>query len=244
LDLEIEQKAVSSSSPVAHSNRPSKIKTGIRGLDSLMEGGLAGGSFHIIAGGPGTGKTLLCGQLAYNVASDASFEGGAVYVTFEETAEFLTRNLKFVGIDLAPLFKTNRLRLLDLYTIRGEGLDGLFGHIVETIEEINAKVLILDSLTAFLAACNTDFEIRTFMKRVEARLKELGVTTIATLSVRNRDNLGLEAFIADSVMYFENKMQEANYVTQFAILKMRGVDHSRRFHRVLLTTEGVSISSG
>lgn len=231
------QKAVSEKS----GSSGSKLRTGIRGLDSLIEGGLANGSFHIVAGGPGTGKTLLCGQLACNVAKDSP--SAVVYVTFEETAEFLSRNLRFVGIDLAPLFKSNKLRLLDLYTIRGEGLDGLFGHIVETIEEINAKVLILDSLTAFLAACNTDFEIRTFMKRVESRLKELGVTTIATLSVRNRENLGLEAFIADSVMYFENKMQEANYVTQFAVLKMRGVDHSRRFHRVLLTTEGVSISS-
>jgi KaiC/GvpD/RAD55 family RecA-like ATPase len=122
-------------------------------------------------------------------------------------------------------------------------LEGLFSHIVETIEEINAKVLVLDSLTAFLAACKTDFELRTFMKRVEQRLKELNVTTIATLSARDKSNLGLEAFIADSVMYFENKMGETNYVTQFAILKMRGTDHSRRFHRVLLTSEGVNISS-
>jgi circadian clock protein KaiC len=219
----------------------SKIKTGIRGLDSLIEGGLAGGSLHIIAGGPGTGKTLLCGQMASNVARDSGI--GVVFVTFEETAEYLLRNLKYIGIDLVPLYKANKLRMLDLYTIRGEGLDGLFAHIVETIEEIDAKVLILDSLTAFLAACNTEFEIRTFMKRIEQRLKELNVTTIATLSVRDRENLGLEAFIADSVMYFENKMQETNFVTRMAILKMRGTDHSRRFHRVLLTSEGVAISS-
>lgn len=219
----------------------SKIKTGIRGLDSIIEGGLASRSFHIIAGGPGTGKTLLCGQIAYNVANDLGT--GVVFVTFEETTEYLLRNLKLVGIDFAPLYKADKLRLLDLYTIRGEGLEGLFSHIVETIEEINAKVLVLDSLTAFLAACKTDFELRTFMKRVEQRLKELNVTTIATLSARDKANLGLEAFIADSVMFFENKMGETNYVTQFAILKMRGTDHSRRFHRVLLTSEGVNISS-
>ena len=219
----------------------SKIKTGIRGLDGLIEGGLASGSLHIIAGGPGTGKTMLCGQLAYNIAKN--LDTGVVFVTFEETTEFLIRNLKFVGIDLVPLYKANKLRLLDLYTIRGEGLEGLFSHMLETIDEINARVLILDSLTAFLAACKTDFEIRTFMKKIEQRLREQDITTIATLSVRDRDSLGLEAFIADSVMYFENKMQETNFVTRFAVLKMRGTDHSRRFHRVILTSEGVSISS-
>jgi circadian clock protein KaiC len=218
----------------------SKIKTGIKGLDNLIEGGLASGSLHIIAGGPGTGKTMLCGQLAYNIAKN--LDTGVVFVTFEETTEFLIRNLKYIGIDLAPLHKANKLRLLDLYTIRGEGLEGLFSYMLETIDEINARVLILDSLTAFLAACKTDFEIRTFMKKIEQRLREQDITTIATLSVRDRDNLGLESFIADSVMYFENKMQETNFVTRFAVLKMRGTDHSRRFHRVLLTSEGVSIS--
>lgn len=218
-----------------------KIKTGIRGLDNLIEGGLASGSLHIIAGGPGTGKTMLCGQLAYNLAKNLNT--GVVFVTFEETTEFLLRNLKFIGIDLVPLYKENKLRLLDLYTIRGEGLEGLFAHMLETIEEIDARVLILDSLTAFLAACKTDFEVRSFMKKIEQRLREQDITTIATLSVQDRENLGLETFIADSVMYFENKMQETNFVTQFAILKMRGTDHSRRFHRVLLTSEGVSISS-
>jgi circadian clock protein KaiC len=218
----------------------SKIKTGIRGLDGLIEGGLASGSFHIVAGGPGTGKTLLCGQLAYNIAKNLNT--GVVFVTFEETTEFLIRNLKYVGIDLVPLYKTNKLRLLDLYTIRGEGLEGLFSHMVETLGEIDARVLILDSLTAFLAACKTDFEVRTFMKKIEQRLREQDITTIATLSVRDRDSLGLEAFIADSVLYFENKMQETNFVTRCAILKMRGTDHSRRFHRVLLTSEGISIS--
>lgn len=218
-----------------------KIKTGIRGLDNLIEGGLASGSLHIIAGGPGTGKTMLCGQLAYNLAKNLNT--GVVFVTFEETTEFLLRNLKFIGIDLVPLYKENNLRLLDLYTIRGEGLEGLFAHMLETIDEIDARVLILDSLTAFLAACKTDFEVRSFMKKIEQRLREQDITTIATLSVRDRENLGLETFIADSVMYFENKMQETNFVTQFAILKMRGTDHSRRFHRVLLTSEGVSISS-
>jgi circadian clock protein KaiC len=218
----------------------SKIKTGIRGLDGLIEGGLASGSLHIVAGGPGTGKTLLCGQLANNIAKN--FDTGVVFVTFEETTDFLLRNLKYVGIDLVPLHKANKLRLLDLYTIRGEGLDGLFSHMLETVDEINARVLILDSLTAFLAACKTDFEVRTFMKKVESRLREQDITTVATLSVRDRESLGLEAFVADSVLYFENKMEETNFVTRFAVLKMRGTDHSRRFHRVLLTTEGITIS--
>jgi circadian clock protein KaiC len=217
-----------------------KIKTGIRGLDALIEGGLASGSLHIIAGGPGTGKTLLCGQMAYNIAKN--FDTGVVFVTFEETTDFLLRNLKYVGIDLVPLYKANKLRLLDLYTIRGEGLEGLFSHMLETVDEIGARVLILDSLTAFLAACKTDFEVRTFMKKIEQRLREQDITTVATLSVRDRESLGLEAFIADSVLYFENKMEETNFVTRFAVLKMRGTDHSRRFHRVLLTTEGISIS--
>ncbi|MBI3116864.1 MAG: AAA family ATPase, partial [Thaumarchaeota archaeon] len=37
----------------------SRIETGIQGLDSIIEGGLIRGDVHLLAGGPGTGKSIL-----------------------------------------------------------------------------------------------------------------------------------------------------------------------------------------
>lgn len=39
--------------------KDSRISTGIRGLDEVLEGGFLPSSSYLIVGGPGTGKTIL-----------------------------------------------------------------------------------------------------------------------------------------------------------------------------------------
>ncbi|MDD5148397.1 MAG: ATPase domain-containing protein, partial [Candidatus ainarchaeum sp.] len=45
-----------------------RIPTGIKGFDELIEGGLPKGSVTLVAGTPGTGKSIFCSQIAYNNA--------------------------------------------------------------------------------------------------------------------------------------------------------------------------------
>ncbi|HKT22766.1 MAG TPA: RAD55 family ATPase, partial [Nitrososphaerales archaeon] len=79
-----------------------RLKTRIPGLDDMVEGGLIRGDVHLVAGGPGTGKTVLCTNLAYSAASAGE---RVVYATFEESAEYFKRNAKLLGLNLAPLEK-------------------------------------------------------------------------------------------------------------------------------------------
>ena len=46
------------------------IKTGIPGLDSLFEYGIPKNTSSLIAGGTGSGKTLLCLQILINAAKE------------------------------------------------------------------------------------------------------------------------------------------------------------------------------
>ena len=39
-----------------------KVSTGIEGVDRLLSGGLPKGKSYLVAGEPGTGKTLFCLQ--------------------------------------------------------------------------------------------------------------------------------------------------------------------------------------
>ncbi|HLE96823.1 MAG TPA: ATPase domain-containing protein, partial [Candidatus Thermoplasmatota archaeon] len=46
-----------------------RIRTGIGNLDEILGGGFPVASINLIAGGPGTGKTMLVQQLAYGIAT-------------------------------------------------------------------------------------------------------------------------------------------------------------------------------
>ncbi|HZH75332.1 MAG TPA: RAD55 family ATPase, partial [Archangium sp.] len=47
----------------------SRLPTGVAGLDRVLHGGLLRGALYLVTGGPGTGKTVLCSQVAFHRAA-------------------------------------------------------------------------------------------------------------------------------------------------------------------------------
>src|SRR3569832_2188594 len=75
-----------------------KCPTGIQGLDEILEGGLPCGAATLFSGGPGCGKTLF--GLEFIVRGAEIYGESGVFISFEETAEELARNVASCGIDL------------------------------------------------------------------------------------------------------------------------------------------------
>jgi circadian clock protein KaiC len=206
------------------------MATGIEGLDTLIEGGLIRGDMHILAGAPGTGKTIFASAFAYNAST--KLNDRVVYASFEESTEYLKRNMKKIGLDFGPLEQAGKVRLLDLDALRGKELESNIHLLLTAVKETKSTVLIIDSLTALLFATDSKLELRTFMKTMYRTLREEDVTALLTVSQSASAPFGMEAFVADSVMYLENWMGTDQFKTRFIILKMRGTDHSRRYHLV------------
>lgn len=222
-----EKHRMDSTAPVA----VTRLKTGIEGLDALVEGGLVRGDVHLLAGGPGTGKTIFALNFAYNAIGSGE---RVVYATFEESAEYLKRNAKLLGLNFDPLENDGKVTVLDLDALKGAQLETNISLLVRAAEESKSTILIIDSLTALLLACETQFEMRTFVKSVYNALKEKKITTLMTVSTGNSGStLGIEGFLADSVMLLENWVDRMEFRTRFVILKMRGTNHSRKYHSVI-----------
>lgn len=211
-------------------NPVERVRTGISGLDEMIEGGLIRGDIHLIAGGPGTGKTVLCANLAHGAAMAGE---RVVYATFEESAEYFGRNAKLLGLNFAPLEKEGTVNIVDLDALKGQQLETNVSLLIQAAKDSEATLLFIDSVTALLLACETSFEMRTFMKSVYGSLKSEGITAVMTGSLYEGGKLGLEGFMTDSVMLLENWQDGVEVKTRFAILKMRGTNHDRRYHSVV-----------
>ena len=209
---------------------PPRIPTGIEGLDAMIEGGLIRGDMHLIAGAPGTGKTILASTLAFNAVT--SQKEKVVYASFEESAEYLERNMKKLGIDLASAEKAGNLRVIDLDALKGKELESNIQLLMSAVKETKSTILIIDSLTALLLATESKFELRAFMKSVYKTLKNQGITTLMTVSQTPGTGFGIEGFVADSVLLLENVVEKEQFKTRLIILKMRGTEHSKRYHTV------------
>ena len=84
------------------------VKTGVPGFDSLFAKGIPKGSSVLIAGGPGTGKTIFCLQTLYNAATRGE---KCLYMSFEENEEKLRQHMRDFGWDPAPLEKKGLLMI-------------------------------------------------------------------------------------------------------------------------------------
>jgi len=119
-----------------------RTKTGIKGLDDLIEGGFPLGNAILITGSAGTGKTILGGQYVYG---GARMKEPGVYVTFEQSPEEVLAQWRqfFKGVD--KLVKKGMIRILNPDPVR-EALSSM-KETRKAIEEIQARRVVIDSLT-------------------------------------------------------------------------------------------------
>jgi circadian clock protein KaiC len=82
-----------------------KCPTGIRGLDQITDGGLPRSRSTLVCGGPGAGKTLLGIEFLARGARD--FGEAGVFVSFEERADGLAKNVLSLGFDLGRLVRAS-----------------------------------------------------------------------------------------------------------------------------------------
>lgn len=118
-----------------------RVKTGIDGLDNLIEGGLPKESITLISGPPGSGKTILC----YHFISKGLETGDTcLFLTLDNKAEKLITQAKELGFDFQSALENGKLKIVFLDINKNLVYD------VVTKEILSGKYnrIVLDSLTS------------------------------------------------------------------------------------------------
>lgn len=126
-----------------------RVKTGIKGFDELVEGGIPKGSNVLLTGLPGTGKTVFGLQYLYNGAING--ENG-LYVSLDGPAESLKEQASQFGMDIDALEKKDKLSIMQIPLDKPK--TNLFDMLEEEVKNIKPTRLVFDSLADF--AINID----------------------------------------------------------------------------------------
>jgi len=220
-----------------------RISTGISGFDELIENGFPQESLILIAGSPGAGKTTLAAQFVFEGAN--RFREKGLYVCFAETKASLLRNLLRFGWDFEKLEIEGRIGILDLSTTKEPGIQSNLNLILEKINDMGAKRLVIDSFTAFSMALTEPTDVRFLIHLLYRFLQRIGCTTIMISDTpwgSQRIGSGVEEFIADGIVLMQTRFDESgNLKRTLNILKMRSTNHSKRTHEYEITENGISI---
>jgi circadian clock protein KaiC len=217
-----------------------KITTGIPGLDALMDGGFNEGTVGLISGKTGTGKSIFCSQFLYDGVMKHKEKG--IYITTEETANNIRRQVQNFGWDFDALEKKGWIKIIEFEPF---DMATLTTRLQETVEKFDAKRIVIDSVSMFeLYLEKNAFEIRKAMFKVIQKIREMNRVGLVTAEVLEESSglsrFGVIEFMVDTVIVLQY-VGLAKNKRNLTIRKMRMSGHSTNIHPFDITAKGMAI---
>lgn len=218
-----------------------RVPSGVKGLDAMLGGeGYFRGSSVLVSGTAGTGKSSLA---AHFTASACGRGERVMYFAFEESASQIMRNMRSIGIDLAPWAAQG---LLEFHASRPT-MSGLELHLAKMLKEIGRyqpAVVVVDPLNSFVTVGNED-DVKLMLLRLVDALKLRQITAFFTSltaggSALEQTDVAISSLI-DTWLLVRDLESGGERNRGLYILKSRGMRHSNQIREFSLTAQGIEL---
>lgn len=216
----------------------SRVKSGIPGLDDLIEGGFIRNSSVLLRGRAGTGKTIFA--LHYLVYGAQNGEPGILLSIEENKSDLYREGAKF-GWDLESLEVDGKLAIIERqpsYSITVLELE-------KTAKEIGAKRAVVDSIPALFTSYPNELqnsEMRSaFYLLCKVLTESCNCTTLLITEADWSRNVPFEEYVPKGVIELNSKMMEGVARKFLLVSKMREMRHSKSLHLYEITSKGFTL---
>jgi circadian clock protein KaiC len=219
-----------------------RTTTGIAGLDLVLNGGLEPGAVIVVAGVPGTGKTILAQQMCF--ANGTAERKCVYYTTVSEPHTKLVRHLEqFTFFDPQALgTRVEHIHLGDfLRPARRDGLEPLVSEIVRKTLEEEPAIVVIDS-AKMLRDFADERQLRSVLYDLTGRISQTGTVLLLVGEYTPEEpRSGIEFSVADGIIQLEYESREPVDRRWLRIAKMRGGSYRSGQHTFRIGSAGVAV---
>ena len=215
-----------------------RARSGVSGLDEILNGGIPRGRVILIAGGPGTGKTILATQFLVNGIK--RYGENSVFVSLEENKQHYYSEMEKFSWNLAQLEEQKKFAFIDASPIRnvpGEvkigkltigkrdfSLLSLIEVMRTTVRAINAQRIAVDTIASLIFQYPDMVQRRSAMLDLMEALVGMDGTCIINTELRS---VGMERvvepeeYLTHGVILLQNLQVGRSLVRVLQVEKMR-----------------------
>jgi KaiC domain protein len=226
----------------------SRVKTGVPGLDEMLQGGFPENHIVVLMGSFGTGKTTF--GLQYLVEGLKNGEP-CIFISLEEDKESVTKNAASFGWDLSGAIESKKLGLFKLEPSDAKTtVTRIKSDLPKFVKSFGAKRVVIDSVSLLNMMFSDDTERRSNLFNLCQLLRSTGATSLLTAEVKDENPRssrdGLAEYTADGVLLLQSEENKEGGEVQLTvrILKMRRIAHSRRVKPYSITDKGIVVHAG
>ena len=215
-----------------------RLSIGTPGLDEMLGGGLPIGYSLLVVGPSGSGKTILATEF---LAEGVRRGEPGVIAAFEKSPSQLLNN------KLNALVKAGQVGVIDTRSL-DLTIDETLHDLIEMINRMQAKRVVIDSLSGFELALAPEFseDFRGSLYRMIAQLTGMGITIVMIAELEDRyTDLRFSpygsAFLADAIVVQRYVEIMGQFKRVCSVVKVRGSQHSKDIRLFDITDEGIFI---
>ncbi|WP_462382831.1 ATPase domain-containing protein [Pseudomonas sp. Marseille-QA0892] len=215
-----------------------RLRSGIEGLDALLKGGLVAGASYIVQGRPGSGKTILANQIAFNHVAGG---GRALVATLlSESHDRLFQYLSTLSFfDKARVGE--EIQFVSAFdTLQNEGLEEVVKLLRREISRQKATVLVVDGLLNARSKADTQLDTKKFISELQGHAAFAGCTVLFLTSSRLDDG-SPEHTMVDGIIELSDELVGSRSVRRIQARKTRGSGALSGLHEYEINDDGIGV---
>ncbi|MFW6078680.1 MAG: ATPase domain-containing protein [Gemmatimonadota bacterium] len=232
---------------VAEQGQPKRISTGIEGLDEITDGGLPAGRWHLVRGGPGTGKTTLGLQF---LAEGARSGEKTLLMTLEKPEDSIRMDAESIGVDVSaiafidlspgPEFFTQE-GSYDIFSPAEVERSPITRRIVDAVETVEPDRVFVDTLTMFRYFMADPLQFRRQIMSFMRFLTEGGATVVGSSEIDPTVPDADLQFLSSGVITLHSRAMQRRGFRTVTIEKLLGSDYRGGSHAMTIRPGGMAV---
>jgi circadian clock protein KaiC len=224
-----------------HKASSERISSGVERLDAMLGGkGYYRGTSILVSGTAGTGKSSLA---AHFVDAACRRNERCAYFATEESPDLIVRNMRSIGVNLAPWIKKGLLKF-DATRPTFHGLEMHLLRMYKLVRETNARVVVVDPITSYISL-GDNLEVKSMLTRLTDFFKAHQITAFFTSlteggNALEQSEVGISSLM-DTWILLRHIESNGERNRGIWVLKSRGMAHSNQIREFVFTEHGIDL---